>query len=68
MAREFHPARALFWCIGAYFVFLGLFLFVDRHFIHILKLPSEWHQEAVDAGKAEYYLDEHHERQWRWKP
>ena len=27
-----------------------------------------WHQEAVDAGKAEYYLDEHHERQWRWKP
>src|SRR5580692_9889222 len=24
-----------------------------------------WHKEAVDAGKAEYYLDEHHERQWR---
>ena len=23
---------------------------------------------AVKAGKAEYYLDESNERQWRWKP
>ncbi len=24
--------------------------------------------EAVAHDKAEYYLDEHYERQWRWKP
>jgi MFS superfamily sulfate permease-like transporter len=24
--------------------------------------------EAVAAGKAEYYLDENNERQWRWLP
>lgn len=23
--------------------------------------------EAVEAGHAEYYLDENHDRQWRWK-
>ena len=23
--------------------------------------------EAVKAGHAEYYLDSHNERQWRWK-
>lgn len=27
---------------------------------------SEW--QAVEQGKAEYYLDEHHNKQWRWKP
>ncbi len=25
-------------------------------------------EEAVKIYKAEYYLDEKHERQWRWKP
>jgi hypothetical protein len=25
-------------------------------------------QEAVKAGKAEYYLDNDNNRQWRWKP
>jgi hypothetical protein len=24
-------------------------------------------KEVVKAGHAEYYLDENHERQWRWK-
>ena len=24
--------------------------------------------KAVKDGKAEYYLDENHMRQWRWKP
>ena len=23
---------------------------------------------AVENGKAEYYLDDNYERQWRWKP
>jgi hypothetical protein len=26
------------------------------------------HEEAVKAGKAEYYLDANNQRQWRWKP
>lgn len=24
-------------------------------------------KEAVAKGKAEYYLDNNHQRQWRWK-
>lgn len=28
---------------------------------------DEFHDEAVKKGKAEYYLDENNERQWRWK-
>jgi hypothetical protein len=24
--------------------------------------------EAVAKGKAEYYLDDKHQRQWQWKP
>lgn len=27
---------------------------------------SEARSEAVEAGHAEYYLDEDNERQWRW--
>lgn len=27
----------------------------------------EMQREAVKKGVAEYYLDEKHERQWRWK-
>lgn len=26
-----------------------------------------WERTAVNHGHAEYYLDEHYERQWRWK-
>ncbi len=25
-------------------------------------------KEAVEAGKAEYYIDAEYQRQWRWKP
>lgn len=31
------------------------------------RLDSEWRDEAVKAGHAEYYLDADHNRQWRWK-
>lgn len=27
-----------------------------------------WKDDAIKHGKAEYYLDEKHERQWRWLP
>lgn len=27
---------------------------------------SNWRQEAVKHHGAEYYLDQNHERQWRW--
>lgn len=28
---------------------------------------SYWEREAVETGHAEFYLDNKHERQWRWK-
>jgi hypothetical protein len=28
---------------------------------------NEFEKTAVKQGKAEYYLDENNERQWRWK-
>jgi hypothetical protein len=27
-----------------------------------------WQKDAVAHGKAEYYLDKDHDKQWRWKP
>lgn len=27
-----------------------------------------WKERAVKQGKAEFYLDSNHNRQWRWKP
>ena len=28
----------------------------------------EWHDRAVKAGHAEFYLDKDNNRQWRWLP
>lgn len=28
---------------------------------------NQWHRIAVDAGKAEYYMDKDFNKQWRWK-
>jgi len=28
---------------------------------------EEWREYSVKAGKAEYYLDENNDKQWRWK-
>ena len=28
---------------------------------------NEYEKTAVKAGKAEYYLDENNNKQWRWK-
>ena len=30
-------------------------------------IDTRWHDEAVKAGKAEYYIDEKNQKQWRWK-
>lgn len=30
-------------------------------------LASDWKRDAVRNGKAEYYLDKNHKKQWRWK-
>ena len=27
---------------------------------------AHWEDEAVNSGHAEYYLDEDHNKQWRW--
>ena len=28
----------------------------------------EWQRQAIDAGHAEYYLDENYDKQFRWLP
>ena len=36
-------------------------------FIGFKNGQTESQAEAVSAGKAEYYLDQNNNRQWRWK-
>jgi len=28
---------------------------------------NSWRQQIADHGCAEFYLDQNHDRQWRWK-
>ncbi len=35
---------------------------------HMAPMDGEAVKAAVEAGKAEYFLDINHDRQWRWKP
>lgn len=32
------------------------------------KAKTDMQDEAVRLGKAEYFIDENNQRQWRWKP
>jgi hypothetical protein len=32
-----------------------------------LLCTHKWQLDAVTRGHAEYYLDKHYDRQWRWK-
>lgn len=42
---------------------IGLFLGILIAFlVHV-----DWKKDSVKQGKAEYYLDESHNKQWRWK-
>lgn len=34
----------------------------------IASIHNHFENRTVKDGKAEYYLDENHEKQWRWKP
>lgn len=37
-------------------------------FAWVAKLTDDsWRDQIVAHGCAEYYLDENHDRQWRWK-
>lgn len=59
--------------IGLFMCGFGMGLICGCHLItyFVTKWPLDnpiVQKAAVDAGKAEYYLDEHHERRWRWKP
>lgn len=36
-------------------------------FIGHSSAKGSYRKEAIKRGVAEYYLDENHERQWRWK-
>jgi hypothetical protein len=35
--------------------------------IAVCAMQSGWQRHAVDTGHAEFYLDENHNKQWRWK-
>ena len=48
-------------------VFIGLLIGLFACILVFGLTDSHWKREAVKAGKAEYYLDETNERQWRWK-
>lgn len=54
-------AVAIFCCISA---MAGILVGVITSNI---ARDAVWKAEAVEAGHAEYYLDENNERQWRWK-
>ena len=44
------------------FGILALFSFGETK----IESNHQWHQELVDRGLAEYYLDEDHQKSWRW--
>ena len=50
---------------------VGLFTGIVLMLIYIATLNATperaWQNLAVKAGKAEYYLDENNDKQWRWK-
>jgi len=37
----------------------------EGHSSETQRSDIRWHETLVQRGLAEYYLDEHHERQWR---
>ena len=49
--------------IGVVFFFIGV---LAGSVCVFNATQSCWRREAVSSGRAEYYLDENHERQWRW--
>jgi hypothetical protein len=46
--------------------FLGALFFVALTTFVLTGIA--WQDAAVQAGKAEYYMDFEHHRIWRWKP
>lgn len=50
--------------MGIFLMFVGLFFGM---FIGICLADDVWHNKAVKHNKAEYYLDNNNNRQWRWK-
>ena len=64
-------AAILIVTIAMYFIFLGLGCHagygVGRKDGREYEL-QDWKDWSVNTGHAEYYLDEAHNRQWRWLP
>lgn len=50
------------WAMG---IFIAMLISVSIFWVTTLTSASQ--NIAVEAGHAEYYLDENNERQWRWK-
>ncbi len=51
---------------GIFLIGVVIGLFIGALIMGVL-VSRGWHNEAVEKGKAEYYLDEDYSRQWRWK-
>lgn len=62
-------SNELFWIIAL--LSASICSFISGFVLHIsltARMDEEWRNESVDSGHAEFYLDENHERQWRWLP
>ena len=35
--------------------------------VGVVVMNLDWRSDAVRNGKAEYYIDEHYRKRWRWK-
>ncbi len=49
-------------------IVVGLFIVNMGHGVGKIAGRNEMLDEAVRHYKAEYYLDDNNQRQWRWKP
>jgi uncharacterized membrane protein len=47
---------------------VGLICVILAVWLSIAVANTIWRVEAVEYGKAEFYLDKNHNRQWRWLP
>ncbi len=65
MSSESHQGVALLWFVLGFVAgFIAFGLLISWFGL----TPRNLREQAIEAGKAEYYLDDKHERQWRWKP
>lgn len=48
-------------------VLLTFFLMAMLWSASVFMMNDSWRQQIADHGCAEFYLDQNHDRQWKWK-